>query len=58
MMEDFNAMIGSDNRGYEEILGQQGLGKMKNKRERFVDLCAQATCLSNRISSSSKGYTG
>ena len=25
VMGDFNAKIGSDNRGYEEIMGQQGL---------------------------------
>ena len=26
MMGDFNAKIGSDNRGYEQIMGQHGFG--------------------------------
>nr|KAG5692145.1 hypothetical protein BaRGS_020693 [Batillaria attramentaria] len=39
-MGDFNAMIGSDNRGYEEIMGQQGLGEMNDNGEKFADLCA------------------
>jgi len=29
----------SDNRGYEEIVGQQGLGEMNDNGERFADLC-------------------
>ncbi|KAK7115707.1 hypothetical protein V1264_001528 [Littorina saxatilis] len=29
-MGDLNAKIGSDNRGYEEIMGQQGLGEMND----------------------------
>ena len=37
-MGDFNAKIGSDNRGNEEIIGQQGLGEMEG--ERFAGLCA------------------
>ncbi|EDO46312.1 predicted protein, partial [Nematostella vectensis] len=40
VMGDFNAKIGGDNRGYEEIMGQQGLGKMNDNGERFADLCA------------------
>lgn len=40
VMGDFNAKIGSDNRGYEEIMGQQGLGEMNENGERFADLCA------------------
>ncbi|XP_052238000.1 craniofacial development protein 2-like [Dreissena polymorpha] len=39
-MDDFNAKIGSDNRGYEEIMGKQGLGEMNDNGERFADLCA------------------
>lgn len=39
-MGDFNAKIGSDNRGYEEIMGQQGLGVMNDNGERFADFCA------------------
>ena len=40
MNGDFNAKIGSDNRGYEEIIRQHGLGEMKDSGERFADLCA------------------
>ncbi|XP_052280960.1 uncharacterized protein LOC127878474 [Dreissena polymorpha] len=36
-MGDFFAKIGSDNRGYEEIMGKQGLG---DNEERFAGLCA------------------
>nr|KAG5702940.1 hypothetical protein BaRGS_034713 [Batillaria attramentaria] len=38
-MGDFNAKIGSDNRGYE-IMGQQGVGEMNDNGEKFADLCA------------------
>ena len=40
MMGDFNAKIGSNNRGYEEIKGQHGLREMNDNGERFTDLCA------------------
>ena len=40
VMRDFNAEIGSDNRGYEEVMGQQGLGVMNDNGERFADLYA------------------
>ena len=39
-MGDFNAKIGRDNTGYEEVMGQQGLGEMNENGERFADLCA------------------
>lgn len=39
-MGDSNAKIGSDNRGYQEIMRQQGLGEIIDKGERFVGLCA------------------
>ena len=42
VMGDFNAKIGSDNRSYEEIMGQQGLGEMNDNGERFADLCASS----------------
>ena len=55
MMGDFSAEVGSDSRGYEEIMGQHGLGEMEDNGERFTDLCA----LSNLegVSSNTKGYT-
>jgi hypothetical protein len=43
VMGDFNAKIGSDNRGYEETMGQQGIGKMNDNGERFADLCATSS---------------
>lgn len=39
-MGDFNAKIGSNNQGYEEIMGKQGLGEMNENGERFANLCA------------------
>ena len=38
MMEDFNSLIGGNNRGYEEIMEQHGLGEMNNNGDRFTDL--------------------
>jgi len=40
LMGDLNAKIGRDNKGYEEIMGQQGIGEMNDNGERFADLCA------------------
>jgi len=40
LMGDFNAKIGSDNIGYEEVMGQHGLGIMNDNGERLADLCA------------------
>ena len=40
VMGDFNAKIGNDNKGYEEVMRQQGLGEMNHNGERFADLCA------------------
>ena len=40
MVGDFNAKIGSDNTGYEDTMGTQGLGVMNDNGERFADLCA------------------
>ena len=40
LMGDFNAKIGPDNTGYEDIMGTQGLGQMNENGERFADLCA------------------
>ncbi|KAM9354978.1 androglobin-like [Pholidichthys leucotaenia] len=39
LMGDFNAKIGSDNTGYEDIMGTHGLGQMSENGERFADLC-------------------
>ena len=42
LMGDFNAKIGNSNTGYEEVMGQQGIGEMNDNGERFADLCAAA----------------
>ena len=39
-MVDFNAKIGADNTGYDNIMGTQGLGVMNENGESFADLCA------------------
>ena len=40
LMGAFNAKIGMDNTGYEDIMGTHGLGQMNENGERFADLCA------------------
>ncbi|XP_073714068.1 uncharacterized protein [Misgurnus anguillicaudatus] len=40
LMGDFNAKVGKDNIGYEEVMGRHGLGNMNENGERFADLCA------------------
>ena len=40
LMGDFNAKIGSDSTGYEDIMGAHGLGQMNENGERFADLCS------------------
>ena len=39
-MGDFNAKIGSNNRGYEEVMGTHGIGEMNENGEMFTDLCS------------------
>ena len=39
LMGDFNAKIGADNTGCEEIMGKQGLGQMTENGELFADIC-------------------
>lgn len=39
-MGNFSAKTGSNNQGYEEIMGKQGLGEMNENGERFANLCA------------------
>ena len=40
MMGDFNAKIGNDNTGYEEVMGKHGIGQMSENGEKFLDICA------------------
>ena len=37
---DFNAKIGANNTGYEEVMGRQGLGTMNKNSDMSADLCA------------------
>ncbi|VDP33124.1 unnamed protein product [Schistosoma margrebowiei] len=39
LMGDLNAKVGTDNTGYEEIMGRQGLGERNENGERFANLC-------------------
>ena len=39
-MGDFNAKIVTDNNGYEEVMGTQGDGEIKENGERLADTCA------------------
>ena len=38
-MGDFNEKIGSNNRGYEEVMGTQGIGEMNENGEMFAERC-------------------
>ncbi|KAH9596983.1 Craniofacial development protein 2 [Schistosoma haematobium] len=40
LMGDFNAKVGTDNTGYEDIMGRQGPGERNENGERFANLCA------------------
>ncbi len=37
LMGDFNAKIGEDNTGYEEVMGRQGIGEMSENGEKFLN---------------------
>ena len=37
---DFNEKIGSNNRGYEEVMGTHGIVEMRENGEMFADLCS------------------
>ncbi|VDP48983.1 unnamed protein product [Schistosoma margrebowiei] len=39
-MGDFNANVGTNNTGYEDIMGRHGLGERNENVERFANLCA------------------
>ncbi|VDP48645.1 unnamed protein product [Schistosoma margrebowiei] len=40
LMRNFNAKVGTDNTGYEDIMGRHGLGERNENGERFANLCA------------------
>ena len=37
MMGDFSAKVGSDNRGYDELVEQHGLREMNDNGQRFAE---------------------
>ena len=41
LMEDFNAKVGIDNNGYEEVMGTHDVRVMKETIERFADTCTE-----------------
>ena len=41
LLGDFNAKIGTDNTGYERVMGTHGLGEMNENGGMFLDTCAQ-----------------
>ena len=40
LIGDLNAKIGSDNSGYDEVMGRQGLGKINENGKILADFCA------------------
>ncbi|VDO86023.1 unnamed protein product [Schistosoma margrebowiei] len=40
LMKDLNARVAIDDTGYEDVMGQHGLGERNENGERFVNLCA------------------
>lgn len=40
-MGDINAKVGSQNEGWETIMGPHGIGEMNQNGEMFADLCLQ-----------------
>ncbi len=40
LMGDFNAKIGADNTGYEEVMGLHALGEFNKNGEKFANICA------------------
>ena len=38
LMEDFNANLGTNNRGYEEVMGTHGIGELSENGEKFADI--------------------
>jgi len=39
-MGDFNAQIGDDTQGYENIIGKEAMGTRTNNGERLLNLCS------------------
>ena len=39
VMGDFNSKVGSDNRGYDDVMGRHGLGRRNERGERMLEFC-------------------
>lgn len=39
LMGNFNAKVGSENAGYERVMGRHGCGSMNENREYFTEFC-------------------
>jgi hypothetical protein len=39
LMRYFNAKVGTDNTGFEDVMGKQGMGQRNENRERFLEPC-------------------
>ena len=40
LLGDFNAKVGSNNTGFETVMGKHGLGEMSDNGELFADVCS------------------
>jgi hypothetical protein len=54
---DFNAKIGSDNTGYEVVIGKHGLGEMNGNDETLVETCALFDLVMGGVFSRIRKYT-
>lgn len=53
---DFSAKIGSNNQGYEEIMGKQGFREINENGERFANLCASTSGTQQHKPTNTNGY--
>ncbi|KAK2155905.1 hypothetical protein NP493_2029g00005 [Ridgeia piscesae] len=58
LIGDFNTKIGSDNSGYEEVMGRQGLGKMNENGEMLLTFVHLTTRSSDAACSRIAGFIG
>ncbi|VDP73634.1 unnamed protein product [Schistosoma curassoni] len=65
LMGDFNAKVGVDNTGYEDIMRRHGLGERNENGERFANICVfnklvigRSTSSANKMEKVLPGKTG
>ena len=57
-LEDFNAMVGSNNTGFQTVMGKHGLGEVSDNRELFSDFCSfNKLVIGGSVSPHKKGST-